>query len=464
VQHSGKLLRWMSFKDLFALPYFATDMPRSWHYSRMGSTTCLSLMLVLAVGTVSEARSQSSKRTSSTKSAVVVDSANQKLQDLQNKQQAATSSGDPATVMASSQALTALAMQQLEEASSRIERASESTAEKQRLKVREHQLRQILGSSFNDWGTAEAREQQYAQALKHFQDAERWNASTPGLMRNLGAAAFQQEEYSESARALASVVSANPEDQRSRLMLAMSLFSLERFSEAAKNFAAINDLTMQDTRTAYAWAYSLVRTNQPQQANVIADILAARDLSPDVHLLVCKLYTASENYEHAIPCFRTIAAENPEIPGVHYELGATLIRLDKPADAIPELREELNHNPRDVDAQYDLAYALLETSHKDEALSLLRSVLVLNPNYPQAHYQLGKVMLEEGKTEEATEHLEVAAKLDPDDAFVHYQLQVAYRRAGRTEDANRELQRYKDIKASKRGSTALHDGHETKTP
>ena len=73
-------------------------------------------------------------------------------------------------------------------------------------------------------------------------------------------------------------------------------------------------------------------------------------------------------------------------------------------------------------------------------------------------------MLEEGKTEEATEHLEAAAKLDPDDAFVHYQLQVAYRRAGRTEDANRELQRYKDIKASKRGSTALHDGDETKTP
>ena len=121
----------------------------------------------------------------------------------------------------------------------------------------------------------------------------------------------------------------------------MSLFSLERFPEAAKNFTAIGDLAMQDTRTAYAWAYSLVRTNQPQQANAIADILAARDLSPDVHLLVCKLYTASENYEHAIPCFRAIAAANPEMPGVHYELGATLIHLDKPADAIPELREEL---------------------------------------------------------------------------------------------------------------------------
>jgi tetratricopeptide (TPR) repeat protein len=452
-------------KPILLILIVATNPPRTWHYNRMISA-CLTLLFLLVVGTVSETRGQSSQPANSPQPASVVDLATRKLQDLQNEQQKATSSGDPAAVMASSQALTALTMQQLEDVSSRIKRPSLSTAERQRLKVREHQLRLILGSTFNDWGTAEAREQQYVEALKHFHEAEKWNASAPGLMRNLGTAAFQQEEYGEGARALATVVSANPEDQRSRLMLAMSLFSLERFSEATKNFTAISDLTMQDTRTAYAWAYSLVRTNQPDQANVIADILAARDLSLDIHLLVCKLYTASENYDHAIPCFQAITSENPEAPGVHYELGATLIRLGKPADAIPELREELKINPRDIDAQYDLAYALSETSHKEEALSLLRSVLAMNSNYSQAHYQLGKVLLEEGKTEEAIGHLEAAVRLNPDDEFAHYQLQMAYRRAGRTEDANRELQQYKNIKASKRDrdSMAFHKGRETKTP
>jgi tetratricopeptide (TPR) repeat protein len=432
----------------------------------MVSPARLALVFLLAVGTVSETRGQLSQQANSRQSTAVVDSTTRKLQNLQNKQQEATSSGDPAAVMASSQALTALAMQQLEDVGSKIKRPSVSTAERQRLKVHEHQLRQILGSTFNDWGTAEAREQQYGEALKHFHEAEKWNASAPGLMRNLGTAAFQQEEYAESVRALATVVSATPEDQRSRLMLAMSLFSLERFSEAAKNFTVISDLTMKDTRAAYAWAYSLVRTNQPEQANVIADTLATRGLSPDIHLLVCKLYTASENYDHAIPCFQAITSENPQASGVHYELGATLIRLGKPADAIPELREELKINPRDIDAQYDLAYALSETSHKEEALSLLRSVLALNSNYSQAQYLLGKVLLEEGKTEEAIGHLEAAARLNPGDEFAHYQLQMAYRRAGRTEDANRELQKYKDIKANKRDkdSMAFHNRSETKTP
>ena len=97
----------------------------------MISIARLSLLLLLAVGTVSEARGQSSQPASAPQSAAVVDSATRKLQDLQNKQQEATSSGDPAAVMASSQALTTLAMQQLEEVSSRIKQPSVSTAERQ---------------------------------------------------------------------------------------------------------------------------------------------------------------------------------------------------------------------------------------------------------------------------------------------------------------------------------------------
>ena len=224
---------------------------------------------------------------------------------------------------------------------------------------------------------------------------------------------------------------------------------------SGRNFAIVSDLTMQDARTAYAWAYSLVRTNHPQQANAIADILRTRSLPQDIRLLICKLYTASESYELAIPCLRELIQQNPSMSDVHYELGATLIRLDRPEQAIPELRAELVINPNDMDAKYDLAYALLEGSQKEEAIELLRSILTLNPNYPQAQYQLGKVLLEGGNVNEAIEHLEIAARLDSASDFVHYQLQVAYRRAGRTSDANRELQRYKDLKAGKREGAVL---------
>jgi Flp pilus assembly protein TadD len=393
-----------------------------------------------------------------------IDKSAQRLQMLLDKQQRATSSRDPAAVAASSKAITELAAQLIGETRAARRRSGLSLEEVQRLTMRESQLKQVLANGFNDWGTAEAREQKYGKALKHFQQAGQLNPSTPGLMRNLGTAAFQVENYGESARALATVVSANPEDASSRMMLAMSQFSLERFTEAEKNFTPISQLVMQDPRTAYAWAYTLVRTHQPLQADAIADILSGRDLPPDARLLVCKLYTASENFEHAVSCLRTLLAQNPSMPDVHYELGATLIRLDRPAEAIPEFQTALKLDPPDLDAKYDLAYALLETQQKDAAIPLLQSVLAVNPNYSEAQYQLGKLLLDQDKVGEAASHLESCAKLDPDNAIVHYQLQVAYRRMGRKEDANRELERYKDLKDSRRNSVATPGVQRAKEP
>jgi tetratricopeptide (TPR) repeat protein len=386
------------------------------------------------------------------------DPALQQLQQLIDVQQAAKNSGDLTQIAASSEKLTDAAARQMTAATAALKQPHIAAANIQQLKKRERQLREILSNGFNDWGTAEARQQQYQQALAHFQQAEKWDASTPGVMRNLGTAAFLLQDFSESARALTSAVTQDPNDQHSRLMLAMSLFSIEKFAEAAQNFAPIAELAMQDTRSAYAWAFSLARTNQQQKANQIIDVLAARDLAPDVRMLVCQLYNTTENYEHAVPCFLRLAKENPTMARAHFEAGATLVHLDRPADAIPELRDELKLNPQDVDTQYYLAFALLETSQKEEALQLLRTVIAEKPDHAQAQYQLGKVLLEDGKIDEAILHLEIAAKLDPSSDYIHYQLQAAYRRAGRSDDANRELEIYKQIKASHRNAGPAHEG------
>lgn len=383
------------------------------------------------------------------------------LQRLINAEQAARDSGDPSQVISAAQKLTDAAKQQIQTTETALKQPNLTPAKKKQLQTREHLLREVLSTGLNDWGTAEARQRQYAQALEHFQQAESWDASTPGLMRNLGMAAFRLQNYPEAIRALAQVVSSDASDQTARLMLAMSYFSLEKFADAAAQFNQIPDLAMQDTRTAYAWGFSLARTSQQQSASQIADKLAARDLSPDVRFLVCQLYTSAENYDHAVSCFRKISAENPSMPRVHYEMGATLIRLDRPVEAIPELREELKINPGDVDAQYNLAYALLEISQRDEALALLDKVVTEKPDYFQAQYELGKTLLESGKLPQAIEHLEAAEKLDPSADYIHYQLQSAYRRAGRADDANRELAIYKQIKASHRN---IGPAHETAGP
>ncbi len=70
--------------------------------------------------------------------------------------------------------------------------------EKAEVKTAEQRVSLILGNAYNDLGTSEARQKQYAVALSYFQQAEKWNPAIPHLMRNIGFAAFRANDYSES--------------------------------------------------------------------------------------------------------------------------------------------------------------------------------------------------------------------------------------------------------------------------
>ena len=339
-----------------------------------------------------------------------------------------------------------------------------AVAETKQIVETERQFRQLLASSFNDLGTAEARQGKYEQALAHFQEAEHWEPPTPVLLHNLGVAAFRVENYGESARALSLYLaaeqksgSASAQDDRSRMMLAMSLFSQGQFKDADKTFAQIPELTLNDSRAAYSWAYALAHTGQQQHANQIADTLAKQQLPSDVLSLVCHIYMDNENYEQSLVCYRAAYQSDPGLKLAHYQAAESLIRLDRPADAVTELRQELVLTPDNPDVQYSLAFALLQSSHKPEALEILLSLTAAHPTHAQAQYQLGKMLLEEGNAAEAVKHLEAAAKNDTGQDYIHYQLQAAYRKVGRVEDADRELVIYREIKSrSREGASAKH--------
>ncbi|MDP9038327.1 MAG: tetratricopeptide repeat protein [Acidobacteriota bacterium] len=338
-----------------------------------------------------------------------------------------------------------------------------SAEESRRMEASKRQLSELLASSFNDLGTAEARQERYEDALAHFQEAEHWGTPSPELLHNIGAAAFRVGNFAEAARALRlyldpaakQPMAAEAKVARSRMMLAMSLFSLGEFAEADVVFAQIQTLAMQDARAAYSWAYSLAHTGQQQHANAIAAQLAEQPLPSDVASLVCHIYMDTEDYEHSLTCYRNAYSKDPSLTMAHYQAGESLIRLDRPAEAVPELRQEMALEPENPDVRYSLAFALLQSGQRADAMHLLEALTASTPTHAQAQYQLGKALLEDGKTSEAIGHLEQACASDPAPDYIHYQLQAAYRKAGRTADADRELKIYREIKArSREGSEA----------
>ena len=328
-----------------------------------------------------------------------------------------------------------------------LSKAKLTNQEKQEAEQEEKYLRTILGSSFNDLGTSEARTGEFASAFEHFRQAIEWQADTPGANRNLGVAAFKIENYKAAIPSLSKQLETDPKDSSARQMLGIAYFSSHAYHEAASTFASLTDAQASSIGIAYPWAASLAEIGETQKSAAILNVLETRQLPPDMLLLVGQTWSQIGDYARAIDDFHRALSINPSIAKAHYNAGLARIYQGRPADAQAEFENELKLAPDDNDSKYNMAYAYLLQSERDKAIELLRALVASDPDHADAQYQLGKILLEEGKIEDATRHLEQAERAAPEKDYVHYQLQAAYRKAARLQDADRELALYKQAKA-----------------
>jgi len=317
----------------------------------------------------------------------------------------------------------------------------------------ENRLRGILGLSFNDLATAEAVGGQYLAALGHYQEAERWDSSIPGLAKNLGLSAFRAESFLEAIRGLSKALQENPSDVPVRAMLGMAYFGSDKFSDAAKTFTPLGASGMQDPTVGYAWAASLAHTGDLKPAGEVLAVYEKGKLTPETLLLVGQLWIEIGNYARSVAALRRALDADPQLPKAHYFAGQANILWEHWSDAAAEFTAELALVPTDPDAKFSLGFVDLQQSKTDEAAELFRQILVLHPDHAKAQYELGKMLLDRGQVKEAIEHLEAAARLSPQADYVHYQLQAAYRKESRIADADRELELYKELKAKSRERT-----------
>jgi len=317
----------------------------------------------------------------------------------------------------------------------------------------EKQLRLILGTSFNDLATSEAIRHDYPSALAHYQEAERWDPTVPGLLRNLGVAAFRVQNYQECVRALSQVLAGNSSDAATRAMLGSAYFGLDDYREAARTITPLGERAMHDAALGYAWAYSLSRLGNLTQATRILQECEKSDLSPEAILLVGQLWTDMSDYSRAVQSFHRALDRDASLAKARYFAGLAQLRWEHSNEAVEEFNAALKLAPEDPDAKIGLGYVYLQQAKQTEAINLFRSVIAAHPENGNANYQLGKLLLDAGNLQEAVTHLEAAARALPQADYVHYQLQAAYRKESRTAEADRELQIYRELKAKNRELT-----------
>lgn len=336
---------------------------------------------------------------------------------------------------------------------SELAEAKLSEKEKEVALRQEKQLREILGTSYNDLGTAEARQKNFEKAREHFLEAERWNPDIPGLTRNVGIAAARVGDHATTIRALAKHLAAAPDDNVARMLLGLAYYTTEAYADAAKTIAPLGDAALADPGLAYPFAVSLTRSGRIPEAEKALDKLEQQAATAENYLLLGQQWADAGNAQRALAALNRAAELDPNLQRVHYHAGLVYIREGRPADAEREFEIEQRLSPGNPDVQYHLGYAHLLLSQREQAQALFQSVVEANPQHAEAQYQLGKLLLDQEQVKTAIGHLEAAVRLSPEKDFVHYQLQAAYRKDGRIADADRELEAYRAIKAKNREKT-----------
>ena len=178
-------------------------------------------------------------------------------------------------------------------------------------------------------------------------------------------------------------------------------------------------------------------------AEVLRNLAAQSPELPGVHVALADLQRREENYAAAVETYDTAIdlIENGNW-FLHYARGISHERLKNWDQAEADFRRALELNPGQPQVLNYLGYSLVERREKlDEALGMIEQAVETRPDSGYIVDSLGWVLFRLGRYDEAVGHMERAVELMPVDPVVNDHLGDVYWAVGRAREAEFQWKR-----------------------
>ena len=225
-------------------------------------------------------------------------------------------------------------------------------------KAFEKQLTPAIADSYNNLGAIMASKENYADALKLFEEAKAWNPSFEGLDYNMGHAAFMAADFSKAIPPLSRYLKSHPADSGIRGPLAMSLFMTHNYAGCIDALKGAGEEVTSIPQLQYIYADSLVKTGQVSQGKGrLEELEAAHSEIPEVHRALGEVLEIEGDCEKAMKELDAASQLNANDPETHHDLGKTESKCGNIGDAIQELETAVRLKPDDASYHQDLSDA-----------------------------------------------------------------------------------------------------------
>lgn len=295
-------------------------------------------------------------------------------------------------------------------------------------------------------GALLARRENYAEAIRYYQQALRLDPVLAPLHLNLGLAYLKQAQAAMAVREFDLFLKAQPGNRQAMQLRAMALLEAERYPEAEAQYRAL--LPTDEITVALGLGTALLRRQKVTEARAALEPVLTRADSAEAQLALGQLLLQEGRLDEAMTALVKARQLNPELAHVRVTIGSVLWRQRKTEEALQEWRAECKAHPDHFEALYMLGSALsLNADTRAEAETALRKAVALRPRNTRASYQLAKLVWQTSRNPEALTFLERATQTDPDFREALFLRASVLQALGRRSEAAPLFARVKELSA-----------------
>jgi tetratricopeptide (TPR) repeat protein len=275
-------------------------------------------------------------------------------------------------------------------------------------------------------GRISAAEGDTAAAIRHFEKAAQIGAVLD-VYERLGSAYLRDGKLEAAILWLEKAVRQHPERGEPHYLLGRAYLRAGRTSHAHAQFSLTRKLKTEDRQAIE----ELVRFDQHLKRNEVRAALeiagrlsAARD--PEVLLATGRLLGTHGLHTEALRTLELAAALQPSLFEARFNMGVSLLALNRGPRAIEALTEAVRLRPDSYEAQLLLGTALIQEGKDEAAIRHLRAAAAIRGDDARLLALLGLKYTEGRYYREAIETLSRALKVQPQNAEIRFLLIQAH--------------------------------------
>ncbi len=311
------------------------------------------------------------------------------------------------------------------------------------------------------------------------------NPNAPEVHANLGMVYYTQGRYPEAATSFQRAVRLNPRISNGTLMLALCNAELGNWEQArpalesgfrnppSREIARTIGIKLMETYSALNQhlksleiceelmhrypddpeiLYRASHLYGDRALETMTRLVGVAPQSPWKILAFGEALEAQKHYDLAIIQYRKVINADPDMLGVHYRLGRTLLLNSVDSEqaheeALKEFQAALALDPRNAAAEYEIGEINRRRGDSEQAAGHFIRAAEIDPHFEQAQIAVARILISRQKPKEALPYLAAAIKVNSGNEVSHYFLAKAYKSLGNEAASERETSLYLECHA-----------------